>query len=58
MDEEKKEIEVIKGDSKDLIISTVYEHIIKDEIAINDKKTNEEVVIPESSKKEKNNTQE
>ncbi len=53
MDEEKKEIEVIKGDSKDLIISTVYEHIKKDDIAINDKKTNEEVVIPESSKKEK-----
>ena len=58
MDEEKKEIEVIKGDSKDLKISTVYEHIKKDEIIINEKKINEEVVIPEGSKKEKNNTQE
>ena len=57
MDNEKKEIEVIKGDGKDLTISTVYEHIKKDDPNISERK-NEEVVIPKGSKKEEENKQE
>lgn len=53
MDNEKKEIEVVKGDGKDLTISTVYEHIKKDDHNISEKK-NEEVIIPKGSKKEEN----
>ncbi len=57
MDNEKKEIEVIKGDGKDLTISTVYEHIKKDDSNTSEKK-NEEVIIPKSSKKKEENKQE
>lgn len=47
MSEEKKEIEVISGDGKDLNISPVYEHIKSDNVKNDDNKKNN-IVIPKS----------
>lgn len=44
MSDEKKEIEVITGDGKDLEISPVYEHIKSDHIKEENEKKN--IVIP------------
>ena len=47
--EEKKDIEVIQGDGKDLDISPVYNHIILDEPKKN-KGQDKKIVIPEKKK--------
>lgn len=47
--EEKKEIEVVTGDGKDLNISPVYEHIKSDITPDNSKK--KDIVIPKSNSK-------
>lgn len=47
MSEEKKEIEVVNGDGKDLDISPVYEHIKSDNVPGDDKK--KDIVIPKGS---------
>ena len=49
MKDEKREIEVITGDGTDLNISTVYEHIKRDEDEINKKKKTN-IVIPKGEK--------
>lgn len=51
MSDEKIDIEVIKGDGKDLSISNVYDHIKKNTDKIEDK-NKDEVVVPKSSKNE------
>ena len=52
-EEEKKEIEIVTGDGKDLDISPVYDHIKIDSITNREKKKN--VVIPKTSKDKENN---
>ena len=51
MSEEKKEIEVITGNGKDLNISPVYDHIKID--TNNNREKKKDIVIPKSSKDKK-----
>lgn len=51
MDNEKKKIEVINGDGKDLEISPVYDHI-KQDVVQNDKKK-KDIIIPKGKKDKK-----
>ena len=52
-EEEKKEIEVISGDGKDLNISPVYEHIKSDNVPNSDNKK-KDIVIPKGKSDKKN----
>ncbi len=49
--EEKKNIEIVSGDGKDLDISPVYNHIPISKPKI-DKKEEKEIVIPKEKKKD------
>ena len=49
-DEEKKDIEIVQGDGKDLNISPVYDHIKLDKPDNNSQKDKQEIVIPEKKK--------
>lgn len=51
-DDEKKEIEVVNGDGKELNISPVYEHIKSDIVPDNGNKR-KDIVIPKSSSDKK-----
>lgn len=53
MSEEKKEIEVITGDGKNLNISPVYEHIKLDDEPTDDKKK-KHIVIHKNANSKKN----
>lgn len=46
---EKKEIQIVNGNGKDLDISAVYDHVIVDKPTSSEKKKN--VVIPKEKKK-------
>ena len=52
IEEEKKEIEVVEGDGKDLDISPVYSHIKIDKPDTGDK-NKEEIVVPKSNSSKK-----
>lgn len=52
MSEEKKEIQVVNGDGKDLDISPVYDHIKSDNIPSDDNKK-KNIVIPKGTSDKK-----
>lgn len=51
MSDEKKEIEVVNGDGKELNISPVYEHIKSDNVPSDNKK--KDIVIPKGTSDKK-----
>lgn len=50
MSEEKKKIEVITGDGKDLNISPVYNHISSTDKPKSTKKNKKDIIIPHNNK--------